>query len=227
MFPLELFDNLDTYVAHMRASLGEYSSLLAKEKWLTGREVLDLGSGLGQYSQALLQGGAASVTGLEYQASKTDWSSARFASPRLRFVTGSAEAMPFATGSFDTVFSQTVFEHITGVESALREIRRVLRPGGFALISYNYFHHRGGHHLFPYVHFPWASWVVSEAALCEYWSERLAADQAAGRMGFFEPGTRIRSLSEGAEIHLNKLSFAEFEAMLPRVLRAEAGRMPG
>lgn len=211
----ELYAGFDSYIAQMPGSLEQYVELFPKEHWLSGREILDLGSGLGQYSNELIQSGAASVTGLEYQESKADWSAARFASSKLRFVTGSAEAMPFDAGSFDTVFSHTVFEHIDNVEYALREVRRVLRPDGFALISYNFFHHRGGHHLFPYINFPWATWIVSESALCAYWSERLEEDHAAGLMGFYERGARIRSLSEGSEIHLNKLTFDEFEAILP------------
>ena len=211
MFSKEVYASFDSYVTLTDSSLDVYENLFPQQHWLRGCKILDLGSGLGQFSQLLVEHGAASVTGLEYQESKAKWSAARSASHKLRFVVGSAEAMPFDNGSFDTVFSHTVFEHINDVESALKEVCRVLKPDGVALISYNFFHHRGGHHLFPYVHFPWAPWIVSEAALCRYWSERLSEDQAAGQMGFYEQGASIQSLSEGAEIHLNKLNFEEFE----------------
>jgi hypothetical protein len=119
-----------------------------------------------------------------------------------------------------------VFEHIQEVAVALKEVRRVLRPDGVALISYNFFHHRGGHHLFPYIHFPWATWIVREQALCDYWSQCLAADQARGRMRFFETGTRIQSLSDGAEIHLNKLNFEQFEDLVGAAGLRIVRRMP-
>lgn len=217
VFSREMYASYESYTSRMHSSLDVYQDLIPQEQWLRGRTILDLGSGLGQYVQLLVDGGASCVTGLEYQESKATWSAARSLSPIIKIVVGSAEAMPFDNNSFDTVFSHTVFEHVDDVGSALKEVARVLRPDGIALISYNFFHHRGGHHLFPYIHFPWAPWIVSEEALCSYWSERLGEDQAAGQMGFYERGARIRSLSEGAEIHLNRLTFEDFELLVERV----------
>ena len=46
------------------------------------------------------------------------------------FVLGSATAMPFEDNSFDAVWTVWVLEHIPAPEQALREIRRVVKPGG-------------------------------------------------------------------------------------------------
>ena len=43
--------------------------------------------------------------------------------------------LPFADGSFDLVTSFGVLDYLPSFDSTLREIRRVLRPGGYALIS--------------------------------------------------------------------------------------------
>jgi len=43
--------------------------------------------------------------------------------------------LPFATGYFDTVFAIDVLEHTTNPARVLREIRRVLTPGGRAIVS--------------------------------------------------------------------------------------------
>ena len=44
------------------------------------------------------------------------------------------EALPFAGGSFDAVFSAYVFRNLTSIPDTLREIDRVLRPGGKAAV---------------------------------------------------------------------------------------------
>jgi SAM-dependent methyltransferase len=43
-------------------------------------------------------------------------------------------ALPFADAAYDIVFASHVLEHIRDDEAALRQIRRVLRPGGLALL---------------------------------------------------------------------------------------------
>ena len=52
---------------------------------------------------------------------------------RLQQVTGTA--LPFADRTFDIVMSFDVFEHIPDSDAHLREVRRVLRPGGSYLIQ--------------------------------------------------------------------------------------------
>src|SRR5262249_915243 len=48
---------------------------------------------------------------------------------------GDVCAMPFADASFDLILATDVIEHVEDDGQAIREIRRVLRPGGHALIT--------------------------------------------------------------------------------------------
>src|SRR5262249_37127724 len=50
------------------------------------------------------------------------------------FVAGTATAMPFRDSEFDSVWSIWVLEHISNPETALNEIRRVVKPGGFLFL---------------------------------------------------------------------------------------------
>lgn len=51
------------------------------------------------------------------------------------YVAGDAARMPFASASFDAVVSNHSLEHFVELESAIREIGRVLRPGGALYIA--------------------------------------------------------------------------------------------
>lgn len=100
---------------------------------LASCDVLELGSDLGL--EVLDQIAALGVrTAVGVNSSETFWREQ--AGTELRGAHGAclrkgdACALAFADESFDAVFSVAAFEHIRDVPAALREIHRVLRPGG-------------------------------------------------------------------------------------------------
>ncbi|NHZ47447.1 class I SAM-dependent methyltransferase, partial [Nitratidesulfovibrio liaohensis] len=76
------------------------------------------------------KGAAASLTERVPNPSGPDVSGPNRQSAPIRFVETGAECLPFASGSFDVVISNGVFSLIVDKPAALREIHRVLRPGG-------------------------------------------------------------------------------------------------
>jgi 2-polyprenyl-6-hydroxyphenyl methylase/3-demethylubiquinone-9 3-methyltransferase len=92
---------------------------------LAGRRVLDLGCGKGRFA-ARLWGEGAEVVGLDISAAMLAAAPER----GLGRVRGSARRLPFADRSFDAVVAVEVFEHLAALDDVLREVRRVLRPGG-------------------------------------------------------------------------------------------------
>ena len=87
--------------------------------------VLDLGAGSGRVRQMNLRGLAAKVTGV-------DPDSRVMSNPFLdAAVVASGSEIPFPDSSFDMVVSDNVLEHLDEPEKAFKEVRRVLKPGGW------------------------------------------------------------------------------------------------
>jgi SAM-dependent methyltransferase len=55
--------------------------------------------------------------------------------PRVHFVCGDATALPFESNTFDAITMFDVLEHIPDHQAAIQEAQRVLKPGGFLLVS--------------------------------------------------------------------------------------------
>lgn len=94
---------------------------------LAGRRVLDLGCGKGRFASRLLERGA-NVVGLDPSHSMLAHGGG-FA--RVR---GSGRRLPFPTGGFEAAISVEVLQHVGSPAPILREVHRVLRPGGRVLI---------------------------------------------------------------------------------------------
>lgn len=96
-------------------------------------KILDAGCGSGHLATRLTSAnGKRSVTGVDISLSMLK----NFSSmSRLSGVQGSLEHLPFASNTFDGVFSMRVFPHLRNPEAALAELSRVVRPGGAVLVE--------------------------------------------------------------------------------------------
>lgn len=99
-----------------------------------GDKVLDIGCGAGAALTLAAQVvGEESVTGLDPTQALA--STARKRVPGARVEVGIAEDLPFPDRSFTVVWTIASFHHWDEAESGLREIRRVLTPGGRLLVA--------------------------------------------------------------------------------------------
>lgn len=110
-----------------------------------GKDVLEVGCGLGTDLLQLARAGAR-VTGIDLTSRAVELTARRFRLYEMpgRFLVGDAENLGFRDETFDLVYSNGVLHHTPDTARAVREVHRVLRPGGTALVmlyhrdSYNY-----------------------------------------------------------------------------------------
>jgi SAM-dependent methyltransferase len=106
--------------------------MLDAARVIGGMEVLDICCGPGMLTAGALQRGARSI-GLDFSGDAVEL--ARRLVPKGHFRQGDAQALPFPAASFDAVLCGYGIMHLAEPAVALREMLRVLRPGGRAALS--------------------------------------------------------------------------------------------
>jgi ubiquinone/menaquinone biosynthesis C-methylase UbiE len=98
------------------------------------RMVVDLGCGTGRFSVALAEEFRAPVVGVD--PARTMLAKARegVSHTLVRFTAGDATAIPLRDGAADLIFVCMAFHHFDDRQGAMREMRRVLGPGGVVAI---------------------------------------------------------------------------------------------
>jgi len=93
-----------------------------------GDRVLDAACGTGDLAIADLKAGAGKVTGLDFSAKMLE--RARVKNTTIEWLQGDMLALPFADETFDAATVGFGVRNVEDLELGLRELRRVLRPGG-------------------------------------------------------------------------------------------------
>jgi SAM-dependent methyltransferase len=130
---------------------------LASECLTGAARVLDIGTGEGQVARLAVKDGARLVVGVDPTLAQL-----RVAHQRAggaRYARSAADALPFPDASFDAVVVCLVFEHIADHVPAIREIGRVLAPGGVFAFFLNH----------PLLQAPNSGWVIDHILDEQYW----------------------------------------------------------
>lgn len=131
-----------------RYTHGHHESVLRSHRWRTaensagfllphltpGMSLLDVGCGPGNVTADLAgRLGEGRVVGIDLSRDVIEMAAAQFTAethPNLSFEVADVYALDFSEGSFDVVYAHQVLQHLSKPVEALREMRRVLKPGG-------------------------------------------------------------------------------------------------
>ena len=124
----------DSVLRSHRSRTAENSAAYLLGSLRRGQSVLDIGCGPGTITADLAtRVHPGRVVGLDRAPEVVAEAARNFpetSARALSFVTGDVYALDHPDGSFDVVHAHQVLQHLTGPIDALREMRRVLRPGG-------------------------------------------------------------------------------------------------
>jgi ubiquinone/menaquinone biosynthesis C-methylase UbiE len=113
---------------------------LARMPVEAGETVLDLGCGSGYAGRALREAkGAGRVYGLDGSPEMARNARSYTDDPNVGYVVGDFDALPFETDSVDHAFSMEAFYYAPDPHNTLRELARVIRPGGTFYCAVNYY----------------------------------------------------------------------------------------
>src|ERR1700678_49085 len=125
---------------------GHHESVLRSHAWRTAENsaayllgyldesmsLLDVGCGPGTITADLARL-VSQVTAIEPSADVLALASAD-APTKIRFETGDVHALAYADDTFDVVHAHQVLQHLADPVQALREMRRVCKPGGIVAV---------------------------------------------------------------------------------------------
>jgi len=136
-----------------------------------GKQVLDVGGGLGGKAIYYAEQGARSVVTLDLRSYSNNVALSLAREKNYQEVihptVADAANAPFVNGAFDVIISVNAFEHVRDVQATLDECKRVLHSSGQILLYFPPFYSPWGAHLEGWINFPWPHIFFSEHTLIQ------------------------------------------------------------
>ncbi len=184
-----------------------------------GKVVLDYGCGIGGKTIYYATRGAKLAIGVDFYRDHriaVDYARTRNLPLQFHHLQKEHHAIDLEDESVDVIVSSSVFEHLADVAGTLKELRRILKPGGLLLNRWNPYRTRHGSHLNGALGVPFAHLLFPERdilAVCSVeFSRRFP--------GSVRPETRDKYsinefLREKYDLDLNFLSVKQMRKIIP------------
>lgn len=112
----------------------QFNNIYNKLYCYLGENILDIGCGQGEFLYLLNKKVKnKKFTGIDI--SSVAIKNAKHKFKKITFFKSSSSKTPFANNSFDTILLIEVIEHLIDIDSTLQEIKRILKPNGYLMIT--------------------------------------------------------------------------------------------
>lgn len=133
----------DWYFSSMKKNLGQkfwhntrFREVSREIEVTKDGKILDIGCADGVFTNVILQKSKAKkIIGIDVLKKSVDWAKLHWKqNKKLEFRVGNAHELKFPSNSFDAVFALEVMEHVPKPQVVLKEVKRVLKKGGYAVM---------------------------------------------------------------------------------------------
>ena len=175
---------------------------------LKDKVVLDAGCSFGGKTVFYSEQGCKSITGLDLDPVRIKHAK-EFAEKKnaknIAYIEGNLVKLPFESDTFDVIFLNDVVEHIARpiLFDALKECKRVIKPGGKICIEFPPWTSYDASHLYDYIFIPWCQVIFSSKTLINVVNKIAPGEKTLGSL------TVVEHFNE-----LNRITIREFKKMV-------------
>jgi ubiquinone/menaquinone biosynthesis C-methylase UbiE len=125
---------------HNQSSLQSKERFFAVTHWdkedLSGKNVLEVGSGAGRFTSVVLQHTKANIYSVDYSSAVEANAKNNGPDPRLKLFQASIYELPFAENQFDKVFCFGVLQHTPDFKRSVERLISMVKPGGELVVDF-------------------------------------------------------------------------------------------
>lgn len=121
-------------MASAEADYDHFTRYRLAERYVEGKEVIDMGCGTGDGTHRLA-GTARSVLGVDISEGAVAYASSHYQAPNLRYEVGNVTDLPYEDESFEAAVSFNTIEHLEDPERLVLQAKRLLKSDGVFVVS--------------------------------------------------------------------------------------------